>query len=230
MEAGIDALRDGFTRYTPNTGTSNLRKAICKKLADDNGLNYGMGGWRTGAWLDRGKAHLAPGRRLLRQPPAPRRPPLTAINRWPVRPADEIVVSNGAKQAIWQALLATCSPGDEVIIPAPYWVSYPEMARLAGAVPVVLPTTPEEGFLLPPERLAAALTPRSRLLILCTPSNPTGEPRPPPLPPRRPPLLLSPLHRPLRPRSPSPPPPLFSTCHPPLHRPLRPALHSSPPT
>jgi aspartate/glutamate/aspartate-prephenate aminotransferase len=48
VEAGIDALRDGFTRYTPNTGTSNLRKAICKKLADDNGLNYGMGGWRRG--------------------------------------------------------------------------------------------------------------------------------------------------------------------------------------
>jgi aspartate/glutamate/aspartate-prephenate aminotransferase len=83
-------------------------------------------------------------------------------------------VSNGAKQAIWQALLATVSPGDEVIIPAPYWVSYPEMARLAGAEPVVLETTADEGWVLPAERLRAALTPRSRLLILCTPSNPTG--------------------------------------------------------
>ncbi|KIY92422.1 hypothetical protein MNEG_15541, partial [Monoraphidium neglectum] len=88
--------------------------------------------------------------------------------------ASEVVVSNGAKQSIWQAVLATVSPGDEVIIPAPYWVSYPEMVRLAGAVPVILDTTPEDGFLLTPEALAAALTPRSRLIILCTPSNPTG--------------------------------------------------------
>jgi bifunctional aspartate aminotransferase and glutamate/aspartate-prephenate aminotransferase len=88
-------------------------------------------------------------------------------------PAD-IVVSNGAKQAIWQALLATCNPGDEVLIPAPYWVSYPEMARLAGAEPVILPSSAEDGFLLRPETLAAALTPKSRLLILCSPSNPSG--------------------------------------------------------
>jgi len=87
---------------------------------------------------------------------------------------DEVVVSNGAKQSIWQALLATVSPGDEVIIPAPYWVSYPEMAHLAGAKPVVVDTTPEQGFLLQPEQLEAVLTPKSRLLILCTPSNPTG--------------------------------------------------------
>lgn len=83
-------------------------------------------------------------------------------------------MSNGAKQAIWQALLATVSPGDEVIIPAPYWVSYPEMARLAGAKPVVIETTAREGWVLSAEKLKAALTPRSRLLILCTPSNPTG--------------------------------------------------------
>ena len=86
----------------------------------------------------------------------------------------DIVVSNGAKQAIWQALLAACNPGDEVLIPAPYWVSYPEMARLAGAEPVILPTEAEGGFLLSAQRLAAALTPRSRLLILCSPSNPSG--------------------------------------------------------
>ncbi|KAF5840053.1 pyridoxal phosphate-dependent transferase [Dunaliella salina] len=87
---------------------------------------------------------------------------------------DEVLVSNGAKQSIWQALLATCSPGDEVIIPAPYWVSYPEMATMAGAKPVIIPTTPQEGFLMSAEKLRAAMTPRSRLLILCTPSNPTG--------------------------------------------------------
>jgi aspartate/glutamate/aspartate-prephenate aminotransferase len=86
----------------------------------------------------------------------------------------DVVVSNGAKQAIWQALLAACNPGDHVLIPAPYWVSYPEMARLAGAEPVVLPSTAEGGFLLTPEVLKAAITPASRLLILCTPSNPSG--------------------------------------------------------
>lgn len=88
---------------------------------------------------------------------------------------DEIVVSNGAKQAIWQGLLATVSPGDEVIIPAPYWVSYPEMARLANAKPVVVITTPEQGYTMSAEQLEAVLTPKSRLLLLCTPSNPTGD-------------------------------------------------------
>ena len=62
----------------------------------------------------------------------------------------------------------------QVIIPAPYWVSYPEMARLAGATPVIVDATPAEGFRLTPEKLRTALTPQSRLLILCTPSNPTG--------------------------------------------------------
>jgi len=129
VAAGVEALQTGLTRYTPNAGTSVLRKAICSKLKVDNGLEYA---------------------------------------------ADEVLVSNGAKQSIWQALLATCSAGDEVIIPAPYWVSYPEMATMAGAKPVIVPTTPQEGFLMSAEKLRAAITPRSRLLILCTPSNPTG--------------------------------------------------------
>ena len=85
-----------------------------------------------------------------------------------------MVVTNGAKQAIAQVVQAVSGPGDEVLIPAPYWVSYPEMVRLSGAEPVVLPTSPEQGFLLSTQQLEAALTPRSRLLILCTPSNPTG--------------------------------------------------------
>ena len=129
IEAGIDALRQGITRYTPNTGTSALRQAICKKLESENGLKYA---------------------------------------------ANEIVVSNGAKQSIWQALLATCAQGDEVIIPAPFWVSYPEMARMAGANPIIVETTAADGFLMSPEQLEAVLTPKSRLLILCTPSNPSG--------------------------------------------------------
>ncbi len=85
-----------------------------------------------------------------------------------------VVVTNGAKQAIAEAVLATCAAGDQVVVPAPYWVSYPEMARLAGAEPVVVETRLEENFLLTPEALEQALTPASRVLILCSPSNPTG--------------------------------------------------------
>ena len=86
----------------------------------------------------------------------------------------EIVLSNGAKQSVAQCVLATCGPGDEVIVPAPYWVSYPEMVRLSGADSVVVRTTADEGFLMTPEKLRAAITERSRLLILCSPSNPSG--------------------------------------------------------
>ncbi|KAJ1695805.1 hypothetical protein LUZ63_012503 [Rhynchospora breviuscula] len=128
-EAGINAIREGHTRYTPNTGTMELRKAICHKLKEENGLDY-----------------------------AP----------------DQIMVSNGAKQCILQAVLAVCSPGDEVLIPAPFWVSYPEMARLAEAEPVILPTDISDNFLLKPELLASKINEKSRLLILCSPSNPTG--------------------------------------------------------
>ena len=129
VEAGCDAIRNGFTRYSPNTGTAGLRAAVCKKLLEENGLEYS--------------------------------------------PA-EVVLSNGAKQSVAQGVMAVCGPGDEVIIPAPYWVSYPEMCRLAGAEPVVLPTTADDGFLLTADKLRATLTPNSRLLILCSPSNPSG--------------------------------------------------------
>ncbi|KAL2528210.1 Bifunctional aspartate aminotransferase and glutamate/aspartate-prephenate aminotransferase [Forsythia ovata] len=87
---------------------------------------------------------------------------------------DQILVSNGAKQSILQAVLAVCSPGDEVIILAPFWVSYPEMARLADATPLILPTRISENFLLDPKLLESKLSEKSRLLILCSPSNPTG--------------------------------------------------------
>lgn len=87
---------------------------------------------------------------------------------------DEVVVSVGAKHALFNLALALYDPGDEVIIPAPYWVSYPEQVRLAGATPVIVETTMDEGFCLTPAALEAALTPRTKALILCTPSNPTG--------------------------------------------------------
>ncbi|OAY35881.1 bifunctional aspartate aminotransferase and glutamate/aspartate-prephenate aminotransferase [Manihot esculenta] len=128
-EAGINAVREGYTRYTPNAGTLEVRTAICHKLKEENGISY-----------------------------AP----------------NEILVSNGAKQSILQAVLAVCSPGDEVIIPAPYWVSYPEIARLADATPVIPPTSISENFLLDPKLLESKLTEKTRLLILCSPSNPTG--------------------------------------------------------
>ncbi|KAG5552364.1 hypothetical protein RHGRI_010440 [Rhododendron griersonianum] len=136
-EAGMKAIRDGYTKYTPNAGTLELRSAICHKLKEENGISY---------------------------------------------TPDQILVSNGAKQSLLQAVLAVCSPGDEadyagtigVIIPAPFWVSYTEMARLADATPVILPTHISEDFLLDPKILESKLSEKSRLLVIGTPSNPAG--------------------------------------------------------
>jgi len=86
----------------------------------------------------------------------------------------DMIVSNGAKQVIANAFLATLDPGDEVLIPVPYWVSYPDMASLCGATPVTLPTSARSGFKILPQRLAAALTPRTRWLVINSPCNPTG--------------------------------------------------------
>ncbi len=88
--------------------------------------------------------------------------------------AAQVVVSNGAKHAIHNALMAVCGPGDEVIIPAPYWVSYADLVKLTGATPVIIPTTEADGFKLSPARFLEAVTPRSRLLMMNSPSNPTG--------------------------------------------------------
>jgi aspartate aminotransferase/aspartate/glutamate/aspartate-prephenate aminotransferase len=128
-EAGIRAIQDGFTNYTENPGTLELREAIAAKFEADNGLAYD--------------------------------------------PA-QIVCSNGAKQSIALAVHALCGPGDEVLIPAPYWVSYPEQARFAGAEPAFVAASVEDGYRLTPEALEDALTERTRLLVLCSPSNPTG--------------------------------------------------------
>lgn len=133
-DAGVQAIRNGFTHYTENTGTMELRRAICEKLQRDNDLDY--------------------------------------------RP-EQIVCSNGAKQSLALALHALCDDGDEVLVPAPHWVSYPEMARFAGAEPVIVPTGVEEQYRLSPEKLDEALTERTRVVILCTPSNPTGAVYPP---------------------------------------------------
>jgi aspartate aminotransferase len=87
---------------------------------------------------------------------------------------DEILVSAGAKTSLYFACMALLSPGDEAIVPAPYWVSYPEQVRLAGARPVFLTATQEAGFKIHPDALARAITPRTKLLVLNYPSNPTG--------------------------------------------------------
>jgi aspartate aminotransferase len=86
----------------------------------------------------------------------------------------QVVISNGAKHSIHNALMAVCGPGDEVIIPAPYWVSYSDLVKLTGATPVVIATTEESGFKLTPQQFLAAVTPRTKLLMINSPSNPTG--------------------------------------------------------
>lgn len=86
----------------------------------------------------------------------------------------QIICSNGAKQSVCNAVLALVNPGDEVIIPAPYWVSYPQMVLLAEGTPVTVEATIEQDFKITPEQLEAAITPKTRALILCSPSNPTG--------------------------------------------------------
>lgn len=88
--------------------------------------------------------------------------------------AAQISCANGAKQSVCNTIMALVNPGDEVIIPAPYWVSYPEMAKLADGVPVTIPAGIEQDFKITPAQLEAAITPKTKLLILCSPSNPTG--------------------------------------------------------
>ncbi len=128
-QAGIDAIRAGFTRYTANSGIPDLKKAIVEKFRRDNGLEFRE---------------------------------------------NQIIVSNGGKQTLANTFLALCQEGDEVIVPAPYWVSFPEMVRLAGGTPVIVHTTLENEYKLTPDQLEAAITPRTKILVLNSPSNPTG--------------------------------------------------------
>ena len=87
---------------------------------------------------------------------------------------NEVLVSNGAKQSVCNTVMALINPGDEVIIPAPYWVSYPQMVKLAGGTPVIVNANFEQNFKMTPAQLEMAITPKTRLIIICSPSNPTG--------------------------------------------------------
>ncbi|MCU0772792.1 MAG: pyridoxal phosphate-dependent aminotransferase [Verrucomicrobia bacterium] len=128
-DAAVAALAAGFTKYTPSSGTPELRQAVADKFKRDNGLEY---------------------------------------------KSSQIIISCGGKHSCFNVIFATCQEGDEVIIPAPYWLSYPEMVKLAGAQPVILPTTDKTEFKITPAQLRAAITPRTRLLVFNSPSNPTG--------------------------------------------------------
>ena len=87
---------------------------------------------------------------------------------------NEVLVSNGAKQSVCNTVMALVNDGDEVIIPSPYWVSYPQMVKLAGGIPVIVNAGFEQNFKMTPAQLEAAITPKTRMIILCSPSNPTG--------------------------------------------------------
>ena len=127
--AAKGAIDAGFTKYTPASGTKELKDAVCEKFKIDNNLEY------------------VPG---------------------------EVLISCGAKHSLYNAIVAICSEGDEVIIPSPYWVSYPEMVKASGATPIILETTQEDDFKLTPDQLTAAITSKTKVLILNSPSNPTG--------------------------------------------------------
>ncbi len=124
------------------------------------------------AALDAGKTKYAPagGVPRLRALIAEK---LRRENGLPYAP-EQVIVSTGGKQALFNVLLSLLSPGDEALIPIPYWVSYPEIVKLCRAKPVFIPTTEETGFKVTPEQVAAAITPRTRVLIFNSPSNPTG--------------------------------------------------------
>jgi aspartate aminotransferase len=128
-DAGIKAINDNVTHYTPVSGIKELREAIAAKLKRDNGLDYSF---------------------------------------------NQIIVSTGAKQSIANALLVLVNPGDEVIVPAPYWVSYPEMVKMAEGKMVEIPSSIENDFKVTPGQIEAAITGKTKVLMLNTPSNPTG--------------------------------------------------------
>ena len=128
-EAAIQAIHDGFTKYTAVDGTPSLKQAVIDKFKRDNDLHYEM---------------------------------------------NQVLVSSGGKQSSFNLLQALINPGDEVIIPAPYWVSYPDMTLLAEGVPVIVQTGIEQNYKMSPAQLEAAITDHTRLLFINSPSNPTG--------------------------------------------------------
>ncbi|MBQ6887622.1 MAG: pyridoxal phosphate-dependent aminotransferase [Lachnospiraceae bacterium] len=128
-DVAIEAINDGFTKYTPASGTNELKEAICKKFKEFNGLDY--------------------------------------------KP-NQIVISNGGKHGLSNVFDAILNPGDEVIIPAPYWLSYPEMVKLSDGVPVIITGTKENGYKVTAKQVEDAITDKTKALVLNTPSNPTG--------------------------------------------------------
>ncbi|NMF82346.1 pyridoxal phosphate-dependent aminotransferase [Nodosilinea sp. P-1105] len=124
------------------------------------------------AALDQGKTRYGPaaGEPALRQAIANK---LQTDNDLCYGP-ENIIVTNGGKHSLYGLIMALIEPGDEVIIPAPYWVSYPEMVTLAGGIPVIVPTTADQGYRITPEQLRQAITPKTKLFVLNSPSNPTG--------------------------------------------------------
>ena len=128
-DAGVAAIRSGFTRYTNVDGMVELKDAIIAKFKRDNGISYER---------------------------------------------NQVLVSSGAKQTIYNLCMAVLDPGDEVIIPAPYWVSYPDMVLLADGIPVTPSAGPEQGYKISPRQLQAAITPKTRMVMFNSPSNPTG--------------------------------------------------------
>lgn len=150
----------GFGTGEPDMDTPDFIKEACIKALRDGATKYAP----------------AAGIPKLREALAEK---CRRINGIEVRSPSQVVVSPGGKFSCYLAILATCSPGDEVIIPAPFWVSYPEMVKLAGATPVILPTTFENEFRFTPENLERVVSKRTRLLILNSPSNPTGSVYPP---------------------------------------------------
>lgn len=128
-QAGIDAINNGFTRYTAVDGTPELKQAIIAKFKNDNDISYA---------------------------------------------ANEILVSCGGKQSFFNLAQAFINAGDEVIIPAPYWVSYPDMVKIADGVPVIVECPAEQDFKITPAQLEDAITEKTKLLVLNSPSNPTG--------------------------------------------------------
>ncbi|WP_027158421.1 pyridoxal phosphate-dependent aminotransferase [Methylobacter luteus] len=127
--AAVNALDNGFTKYTAVDGIPSLKKAIINKFKNDNGLDY--------------------------QP-------------------KQILVSCGGKQSSYNLVQALINPGDEVIIPAPFWVSYPDMVLLGDGVPVIIETTQAQQFKISPQQLRAAITDKTRLMFINSPSNPSG--------------------------------------------------------
>ncbi|MBU1044633.1 MAG: pyridoxal phosphate-dependent aminotransferase [Candidatus Omnitrophica bacterium] len=125
----IQAIHDGFTKYTPSTGTAELKKAIVDKFSRDNNLHY--------------------------EP-------------------SQIVVSNGAKHCLYSILQVICDKDDEILIPSPYWVSYPQMVKVAGGKPVYLKTAERNNFKITPEQFEKAIKDKTKALIINSPSNPTG--------------------------------------------------------